>query len=71
MATSQLGNGCKSKHEGDIKGLNDKRRGGKEILGVKMWRERWVDGIMGGVRTGCSVVFYLSTVWKLKNPVNI
>lgn len=54
MATSQLGNGCKSKHEGDIKGLNDKGRGGKEILGVTTWRERWEDGIMGGVRRGCS-----------------
>jgi len=30
MATSQLGNHCKSKHEGDIKGMNDEgRRGGE------------------------------------------
>lgn len=30
METSQLGNHCKSKHEGDIKGLNDKEREGRE-----------------------------------------
>lgn len=64
MATSQLGNGCKSKHEGDIKVLNDKGRGGKEIRGVKVWREGWEDGIMGGVRRGCSAAFYLSTAWR-------
>lgn len=28
MATSQLGNHCKSKREGDIKGINDERKGG-------------------------------------------
>lgn len=28
MATSQLGNHCKSKHEGDIKGMNDEERKG-------------------------------------------
>lgn len=33
MATSQLGNGCKSKHEGDIKGLSDKGRGGGGEMG--------------------------------------
>lgn len=31
MATSQLGNHCKSKREGDIKGMNDEeRKGGRE-----------------------------------------
>lgn len=68
MATSQLGNGCKSKHEGDIKRQNDKGRGGKEILGVKMWRERLEGGIMGGVRRGCSLAFYPSTAWRTENP---
>lgn len=35
MATSQLGNHCKSKREGDIKGMNDekKRRGRGEMRG--------------------------------------
>ena len=28
MATSQLGNHCKSKREGDIKGMNDEERKG-------------------------------------------
>lgn len=33
MATSQLGNHCKSKHEGDIKGMNDEgRRGGQSEM---------------------------------------
>lgn len=26
----------------------------REIWGVAMWRERWTDGIMGGVRGGFS-----------------
>lgn len=35
MATSQLGNHCKSKREGDIKGMNDeeKKRGWREMRG--------------------------------------
>lgn len=33
MATSQLGNHCKSKREGDIKGMNDEeRRGGQREM---------------------------------------
>lgn len=33
MATSQLGNHCKSKREGDIKGMNDeKRKGGQREM---------------------------------------
>lgn len=42
MATSQLGNGCKSKHEGDIKGLNDKEGREKDIGSEDM------EGKMGG-----------------------
>lgn len=49
MATSQLGNHCKSKREGDIKGINDeeRKRGWREMREVKTKRKmkggRWVD----------------------------
>lgn len=36
----------------------------REIWGKPMWRERWKDGIMGGVRRGFSFIFYLLIAWR-------
>lgn len=64
MATSQLGNHCKSKREGDIKGMNDEERKGgaerDERREVKTKR-KGEDEEAGG-REGVSFSFYLLTV---------
>lgn len=53
MATSQLGKRCKSKREGDIKGLNDtQRRGGqKEMVDEDKEERRGAGGGGGGNRS--------------------
>lgn len=43
MATSQLGNHCKSKREGDIKGMNEERNGGQREIKDGSWRQREED----------------------------
>lgn len=41
MATSQLGNHCKSKREGDIKGINDEEwKGGRREMRRKVKTKR-------------------------------
>lgn len=63
MATSQLGNHCKSKREGDIKGINDEERKGgwREMRReVKTKRERRGGG--GEKRTDERVSFFFLPV---------
>lgn len=63
MATSQLGNHCKSKREGDIKGLNDKeRKGGQREMGGEDKEERRGGDKGWGEGVGGSLSFYLLTV---------
>lgn len=49
MATSQLGKRCKSKHEGDIRGVSDRERRGGQRRGTvdedkEERRRRWMEG---------------------------
>lgn len=67
MATSQLGNHCKSKREGDIKGKNDEERKGgqrdeRREVKTKRKRRRKQEGRVGWGGVSCS--FYLLTVWE-------
>lgn len=63
MATSQLGKRCKSKHEGDIKGLNDtQRKGGqKEMVDEDKEERRGTGGLEVVIGAMC-ISFYLLTV---------